>query len=98
MVDGASREANVGQVLSLMNGFVQDRLVNRSDTQLHRSIESVKSNPELVRRLFLAILNRPPTDLEMFMMLDEITIRGPEQGGRNIVSALIMSSEFLFLQ
>jgi hypothetical protein len=98
VVDGASREANVGQVLSLMNGFVQDRLVNRSDTQLHRSIDGVKSPPELIRRLFLAILNRPPADFEMFMMLDEINIRGPEQGGRNIVSALIMSSEFLFLQ
>jgi len=98
VVDSSSREPNVGQVLTLMNGFVQQRLVNQPDTRIHRSIDGVESATERVRRLFIAVLSRPPTDPEMFLMLDEIKARGPDEGGRNILSALIMSSEFLFLQ
>ena len=37
------------------------------------------------------------TDTEMGIMLDEVKTSG-DDGYRNIVSALVMSSEFLFLQ
>lgn len=36
VVDASSKEPNVGQVLSLMNGFVQEKLVNRSDAHLYK--------------------------------------------------------------
>jgi hypothetical protein len=55
------------------------------------------SDPEKIRRLYVAILNRPPTGEEMKWMLEEVKTRG-DDGYRNIVSALVMSSEFLFLQ
>jgi hypothetical protein len=98
VVEASSREPNVGQVLSLMNGFVQDRLVNHAGAHLYRSIDGVKADREKIRRLHIAILSRPPSDQEMAWMLEELSGRGPEEGCRNIVSALIMSSEFLFLQ
>jgi hypothetical protein len=98
VVEAASREPNVGQVLSLMNGFVQQRLVNNAGAHLYRSIEGVESDREKIRRLYLTILSRPPSDDEMSWMLEEISTRGAAEGCRNIVSALIMSSEFLFLQ
>ena len=97
VVDASSREPNVGQVLSLMNGFVQSKLVNAPGAHIYKCLEGVKSNPEKVRRLYISILNRPPTAEEMGWMLDELKTRGDE-GCRNIVSALVMSSEFLFLQ
>ncbi len=97
VVDAASREPNVGQVLSLMNGFVQARLVNDSKAHLYNCLEGAGSDSEKVRRLYISILNRPPSDEEMSWMLDELKSRGNE-GTRNIVSALVMSSEFLFLQ
>ena len=49
------------------------------------------------KRLYVSILSRPPSSDEMSWMLDELKARGDE-GTRNIVSALVMSSEFLFLQ
>ncbi|RPJ35424.1 MAG: DUF1549 domain-containing protein [Verrucomicrobiaceae bacterium] len=98
VVDAASREPNVGQVLSLMNGFVQDRLVNNPDAHLYQCLEGAGSDQERIRRLHIAILSRPPDQEEMGWMLEEIKARGPEEGCRNIVSALVMSSEFLFLQ
>ncbi len=98
VVDAASREPNVGQVLSLMNGFVQDQLVNNPDAHLYQCLEGVSSDQERIRRLHISILNRPPTEQEMSWMLEELAARGVDDGCRNIVSSLIMSSEFLFLQ
>ncbi len=98
VVDAASRVPNVGQVLALMNGFVQDHLVNNSGAHLYQSLKGATTESEKIRRLHIAILSRPPTDQEMSWMLDEIKSCGPDDGCRNIVSALVMSSEFLFLQ
>ncbi|MDP3850884.1 MAG: DUF1549 domain-containing protein [Luteolibacter sp.] len=98
VVDASSREPNVGQVLSLMNGFVQDRLVNNTEAHLYQCLEGARSDSEKIRRLHISILSRPPTDEEMSWMLDEIKVRGAADGCRNIVSSLVMSSEFLFLQ
>jgi hypothetical protein len=98
VVDASSREPNVSQVLSLMNGFVQDRLVNHAGAHLYQCLEGTKIDQEKIRRLHIAILSRPPADEEMSWMLEEIRASGADHGCRNIVSALIMSSEFLFLQ
>ena len=97
MVDGASRDPNVGQVLSLMNGFVQDRLVGNPDAHVYKCLAGAGSDREKVRRLYVSILNRPPGNEEMAWMLEEIKNSG-DKGIPNIVSALVMSSEFLFLQ
>lgn len=97
VVEGASKEPNVGQVLSLMNGFVQRQLVNNSKAHLYKNLDGVKSDAEKIRRLYLAILSRPPSDEEMGWMLEEVKTQ-KEEGYRNIVSSLVMSSEFLFLQ
>lgn len=97
VVDGSSREPNVGQVLSLMNGYVQQQLVNNSGAHLYKSLEGAGSDEEKVRRLYVTILSRPPSTEEMGWMLEEVKKSG-EDGFRNIVSALVMSSEFLFLQ
>ncbi len=97
VVDASSREPNVGQVLSLMNGFVQRELVNNSAAHLYQSLENASSDQEKIRRLYIAILSRPPSAEEMTWMLDEVKKQGAA-GYANIVSALVMSSEFLFLQ
>lgn len=97
VVDASSREPNVGQVLSLMNGFVQRQLVNNPKAAIYQSLEGAGSDSEKIRRLYLAILSRPPTEEELGWMMDEVKTSG-DRGYRNIVSALVMSSEFLFLQ
>lgn len=97
VIDAGSREPNVGQVLSLMNGFVQRELVNKPSAHLYKALEGASTDQEKIRRLYLAILNRQPSSDEMSWMLDEVKSQG-ENGYRNMVSALVMSSEFLFLQ
>jgi hypothetical protein len=97
VVESATKDPNVGQVLSLMNGFVQQHLVFNKNADLYKSLEGVKSDEDKIRKLYITILNRVPNAEEMQMMLDEIKAEG-EDGIRNIVSVLVMSSEFLFLQ
>jgi len=97
VVDGASKEPNVGQVLSMMNGYVQRQLVGNSAAHVYKSLEGAGTEGEKIRRIYLAILNRPPTEEEMGWMKEEVKLRG-EEGYRNIVASLVMSSEFLFLQ
>lgn len=97
VVEAASKDPNVGQVLSLMNGFVQQYLVSNSDADIYKSLIGVKSDEDKIRRLYITILNRTPTSEEMQIMLEEVKAGGDE-GIRNIVSVLVMSSEFLFLQ
>jgi hypothetical protein len=96
VVEAASLEPNVSQVLSLLNGFVQKRLVNSPDAHLYKSLEGAANDTDRVRQLCIAILSRPPDETELPWMLQEIRDRG-EEGYRNLVSALILSSEFLFL-
>ncbi len=97
VVEGATRDPNVGQVLSLMNGYVQSQLVNNSGAHLYKSLEGATTPAEKIRRLYVAILSRPPAEDEMEWMMEEVKASG-EDGYRNIVSALVMSSEFLFVQ
>ena len=97
VVESSTKEANVGQVLSLMNGFVQRQLVNKPDAHLYKSLEGAGSDQEKIRRLYIAILSRPPSEVEMGWMLEETKAAG-EAAFRNIAAALVMSSEFLFLQ
>ncbi|MEP4078307.1 DUF1549 domain-containing protein [Haloferula sp.] len=98
-VNGANSEPNVSQVLTLMNGFVQDQLVNNPSAHIYKSLKDASSPTEKVRRLYVGILNRPPSEEEMSWMMDEVKISGDtDDAYRNILSALVMSSEFLFLQ
>ncbi len=97
VVEGANSDPNVGQVLSLMNGYVQSQLVNNSGAHLYKSLEGATTPAEKIRRLYVAILSRPPAEDEMEWMMEEVKSSG-EDGYRNIVSALVMSSEFLFVQ
>jgi len=97
VVEAASKDPNVGQMLSLMNGYVQKNLVNKPDAHVYKSLKDVTSSHEKIRRLYLAILSRPPTEEEMKWMLAEVESAG-DQAYRNIVAALVMSSEFVFLQ
>lgn len=97
VVGDGSLEPNVGQLLAMMNGFVQRKLVNNDGAHLYKSLQGANTDEERIRRVYVAILNRPPDKEELDWMLEELDAQG-EDGLRNIVSALVMSSEFLFLQ
>jgi hypothetical protein len=97
VVEASNSEPNVSQVLTLMNGFVQQQLANNPQAHIYKSLEGASTDEEKIRRIYIAVLSRTPSEEEMKWMLEEL--KASSEGGiRNIVSALVMSSEFLFLQ
>jgi hypothetical protein len=96
VVEAASREPNVGQVLTLMNGIVQKEIIGNPGAALFEGLAGAEPRDQ-IHHLCLSILSRPPSDAEMEWMLEEVATRGKD-GIRNLAAALVMSSEFLFLQ
>jgi len=97
VVDASSREPNVSQVLALMNGFVQQEIISKPEATLYQGLGGLDEPAAKVRHLYLTILSRPPTVEEMEWTIDEVNAHG-DAGIRNLAAALVMSSEFLFLQ
>ncbi len=96
-VDGSTREPNMAQVLSLMNGFVQAELINKPDARLNRALENASTPEEKIRLLYLSIFSREPSAEELALMTEEFAA-SPEAGAANVASAMIMSAEFLYIQ
>ena len=97
LVDGSTRDPNMGQVLSLMNGFVQRELVGKPEAQLNVELAGAGEPEEKIRRLYLSIFSREPTPEESDELKAEFAA-SPETASANIASAMIMSAEFLYLQ
>lgn len=97
VVDGSTREPNMGQVLSLMNGFVQTELINKPDAHLNRDLENASTPEEKIRQLYLAVFSREPTADELTLMGEEFAT-SPQAAVANVASAMIMSAEFLYIQ
>ena len=97
VVDGATREPNIGQVLSLMNGFVQQELIAKQESKLNETVREAPEPADKIRKLYLAIFSREPTAEEAEALASEFE-RAPATAHANIASAMLMSAEFLYLQ
>jgi hypothetical protein len=97
VVDGATREPNIGQVLSLMNGFVQHELIAKQESKLNETVREAPEPADKIRKLYLAIFSREPTAEEAEALASEFE-RAPATAHANIASAMLMSAEFLYLQ
>jgi hypothetical protein len=87
----------VTQVLSIVNGHVEKELVNNSGSELFKAVNKAGTPEEKIKSLFLSVLTRQPSTDEMAMMLEEVKASG-DNAYKNIASALICTSEFMFMQ
>lgn len=63
-IDGANTDPAVPQVLSMMNGYVEERFTKDKNSVLRRTTETAKSANEATNMIFLSMLNRKPTSKE----------------------------------
>ncbi len=96
-IENADLDANVPQVLSLMNGFAEDRILRRSNSLLMRSLNMASRKEQKIRVAFLSTLNRPPTASEMKTWHRDFENEG-EQAIQDLVWTLLNSNEFRFIQ
>ncbi|MBI1372900.1 MAG: DUF1549 domain-containing protein [Phycisphaera sp.] len=96
LIDGSNDDPAVTQVLTLMNGPV-DELLLGSRSMLRQNMESAASPEQRVRIAFLSILGRNPSGTDIRMADKQI-----EQNGKtaytDLVWALVNTREFLFVQ
>ena len=90
-----SGEVTLPQLLHLHNGEdLQKQMVDTSGR-----LAALLPNPDdraVVRELFLATVNRPPTERELAAIFQSFTPADREQGLRDLLWALLNSKEFAF--
>jgi len=96
LIQNASDEASIAQVLSMLNGFVDYFVLNQRGSVLHRNLTAAKSKDEKIRVAFRSILCREPSGGELAMMRPEVT--DDYRGCDNMIWALLNTHEFMALQ
>jgi len=95
-VDGASREGSVPQVLTLMNGFLDQRVL-AAGSALRRDLEAADTATARVEVAYLTVLSRRPSEAELDEWRSILTVE-KDQGVRDLVWVLCNSNEFKFVQ
>lgn len=97
LVNAATKGANMAQVLEVMNGHVEKLVVSNDGAAVYNALKNGSKDADKVRYLYYAILSRAPTDGEMNMLMRDV-IDGSKDSYRNLVSALLSTHEFMFVQ
>jgi hypothetical protein len=95
-VDAMSTVATVPQVLTLLNGFLDQRVLE-GQSALKAAMETAPNGERRVRIAFLTTLNREPTPKEATDWRKAIAIHG-EAVIKDLVWVLCNSNEFRFLR
>ncbi|MBL8755350.1 MAG: DUF1549 domain-containing protein [Planctomycetes bacterium] len=95
-VDASNTAATVPQVLTLLNGFLDQRVLE-GQSALRADLETAGDGVRRVRIAFLTTLNREPTDKEAADWRKAIAIHG-EATIKDLVWVLCNSNEFRFVR
>jgi hypothetical protein len=95
VIENANWEASVPQALNLLNGPTAEMLRNVNSV-FGQEVEKAKTPEDKIRTIYMAMLTRKPTDLEMKSLLAEVESHG-EKGYDNIVWALLNTQQFIFV-
>lgn len=97
LIGSSTREANVAQTLEIMNGHVEEMVVANSEAAVYQALNKGTTEADKVRYIYYAILNRAPSDYEMKILMRDV-IDGSRENYENLVSALVTTHEFMFIQ
>ena len=96
-IEAASLEASVPQVLALLNGFLEDHVLQNPSALVMQDLEATPEAEERVELAYLSVLGRRP-DLHERALWEEELAQGGEAACRDLVWTLINSPEFRFVQ
>ena len=95
-IGAANREANVPQVLTLLNGFIEQRVMQRNSAVM-RDLDATKTPTAAIQAAYLATLNRAPSSSEVRLWRRDVE-RGGEAAVRDLLWSLLNTQEFRFVQ
>lgn len=97
LIGASTTEANVAQILEIMNGHVEKMVVANKGASVYDALKKGTTEADKARYIYYAILSRPPSDVEMNMLMRDV-IDGSTESYQNLVSALVQTHEFMFVQ
>ena len=97
LIASSTKEANVAQVLEIMNGHVEKMVVSNRGASVYDALKKGTTEADKVRYIYYAVLSRPPSDQEMNMLMRDV-IDGSTESYQNLVAALMQTHEFMFVQ
>jgi hypothetical protein len=97
LVGESTTEANMAQILEVMNGHVEKMVVSKQGASVYDELKKGTNEADKTTNIYNAILSRPPSDEEMNMLMRDV-IDGSSESYQNLVSALISTHEFMFVQ
>jgi tetratricopeptide (TPR) repeat protein len=96
LISASSTAGSVPQVLFMFNGPVSHMLLEK-DSTIYKNIVKQSSVTDGIKAVFLTILNRDPTPIELARAMKEVRDDGPVGYG-NVVWSLVNTREFMFIQ
>lgn len=96
LIEGATTEGSVPQILAMFNGPVTHMMLERGSV-IYDTVLEQKSITTRVDAIFLSVLNRRPTPGERAIANREMKNEGASGYG-NVIWALLNTREFLFIQ
>ena len=94
-IDNSNAEPNTTQVLNLLNGFVENNILNKKDADFMQQMQSEKSKQNQVENVFLSILGRKPKTNESNTLKDFID---EKDGFKHVSWILLNTHEFIFIK
>lgn len=96
-IQASHQDAAVPQVLSLINGFVEDSVIGNRSSALMKTVENARGPVAKIRAAFLGTLNRRPTQSELAMWKADMA-KAPLQATKDLVWTLVNTHEFRFIR
>jgi hypothetical protein len=96
-IENSHKQASVTQVLNLLNGYVEERILTKKDALVLNNVKNAGSKESQIDAAFMAILNREPDAKETRSIKDSLQKSG-DNFYKDVVWVLVNSHEFLFVQ
>lgn len=95
LIENSNFEATTPQVLNMLNGFVEQKIVNNKNADFMKQMAEEKRETGKIEDVFMSILNREPNAKEMKLLKKYID---QKDGAKHIAWILMNSHEFIFIR
>ena len=95
LIENSNFEATTPQVLNMLNGFVEQKIVNNKNADFMKQMAEEKRETGKIEDIFMSILNREPNAKEMKLLKKYID---QKDGAKHIAWILMNSHEFIFIR
>tara|TARA_A100001037_G_scaffold244817_1_gene225929 strand:+ start:87958 stop:90075 length:2118 start_codon:yes stop_codon:yes gene_type:complete len=95
LIENSNFEATTPQVLNMLNGFVEKRIINNKNADFMKQMAEENRESGKIEDIFMSILNRKPNPKEMKLLKKYID---KPNGAKHIAWILMNSHEFIFIR